>query len=209
MGPPGGERMRIIVVGATGTIGKPLADALAQRGHEVVRVARSSGDFRVDITSRESIEQLFRSVGEFDALISAAGTARFKAVDELTDEDLQFSLSSKLMGQVNLVRIGLHHIREGGSFTLTSGILGLHPIPKSAAFSLVNMGLEGFARAASLEAPRGIRVNVVSPPWVTETLDEMGEDPAGGMPAAKVALSYIESVESKRAGEVLDSRDFG
>jgi NAD(P)-dependent dehydrogenase (short-subunit alcohol dehydrogenase family) len=200
--------MRIIVVGATGTIGGPLADALAARGHEVVRVARTSGDFQADTTSRESLERLFAAAGPFDALVSAAGTARFKPVDQLTDEDLQFSLGSKLMGQVNLVRYGLPYIREGGSFTLTSGILGLNPIPGSATFSLVNLGLEGFARAAALEAPRGIRVNVVSPPWVSETLVEMGQDPAGGLPAAVVAKTYIESVESRRTGEVLDARDF-
>jgi NAD(P)-dependent dehydrogenase (short-subunit alcohol dehydrogenase family) len=198
--------MRIIVVGATGTIGKPVADALAAR-HEVVRASRH-GDFQVDTSSRESIERFFAAVGPFDALVSAAGSARFKPVQELTDEDFQFSLANKLMGQVNLVRFGLSTVREGGSFTLTSGILGPQPMPGSAAISLVNMGLEGFARATALEKPRGIRVNVVSPPWVTETLVELGWDTAPGLPAAVVAKAYVESVESTRTGEVLDSRDF-
>jgi NAD(P)-dependent dehydrogenase (short-subunit alcohol dehydrogenase family) len=199
--------MRIIVVGATGTIGKPVADALAAR-HEVVRVSRHGGDVQVDTSSRESIERFFAAVGPFDALVSAAGSARFKPVQELTDEDFQFSLANKLMGQVNLVRHGLKTVREGGSFTLTSGILGPHPMPGSAAISLVNMGLEGFARATALEKPRGIRVNVVSPPWVTETLVELGWDTSPGLPAVVVAKAYVESVESARTGEVLDARDF-
>jgi NAD(P)-dependent dehydrogenase (short-subunit alcohol dehydrogenase family) len=132
--------MRIIVTGATGTIGKPVADALAER-HEVVRVGHQSGDLRLDVASRESIERLFAAVGPFDALISASGrSARFKPLPELTDEDFQFSLANKLMGQVNLVRIGLRHVRDGGSFTLTSGVLGPSPMPGSAAISLVNMG---------------------------------------------------------------------
>ena len=201
--------MRIIVTGATGTIGKPVADALAER-HEVVRVGHSSGDFRLDVASRESIEQLYAAVGPFDALIAASGrSARFKPLEELTDEDFQFTLANKLMGQVNLVRIGLRHVRDGGSFTLTSGVLGLSPMVGSAAISLVNMGLEGFTRAAALELqPRRIRVNVVSPPWVTETLKELGWEDVPGLPAADVAKAYVESVESNRNGEVLDARAF-
>jgi NAD(P)-dependent dehydrogenase (short-subunit alcohol dehydrogenase family) len=201
--------MRIIVTGATGTIGKPVADALAAR-HEVVRVGHRRGgtDFQADVSSKESIEHLFAAVGPFDALVSVAGSARFKPVEELADEDFQFSLANKLMGQVNLVRYGLRHVRDGGSFTLTSGILGPSPMPGSAAISLVNMGLEGFARAVALEKPRGVRVNVVSPPWVTETLVELGWDTAPGLPAAVVARAYVESVESRRTGEVLDARAF-
>jgi NAD(P)-dependent dehydrogenase (short-subunit alcohol dehydrogenase family) len=202
--------MHIVVIGATGTIGKAVADALAGR-HEVVRVARQSGDLRVDISSKESIERFFEALGSFDALVSAAGEARFKPLEELSDEDFAFCLANKLMGQVNLVRAGPRHVRDGGSFTLTSGVLGLHPMRGSAAISLVNMGLEGFARAAALEASRGIRVNVVSPPWLTETLEAMGSARAGasgGLPAAAVAKAYIESVESTRTGEVLDAREF-
>jgi NAD(P)-dependent dehydrogenase (short-subunit alcohol dehydrogenase family) len=202
--------MRIVVIGATGTIGKAVVEALMGR-HEIVRVARHSGDFRVDISSKESIERLYEDVGPFDDLVSAAGEARFKPLPELTDEDYEFCLANKLMGQVNLVRTGMRHVRDGGSFTLTSGVLGLNPMVGSAAISLVNMGLEGLARAAALEAPRGIRVNVVSPPWVTETLEAMGkarEGASAGMPAAAVAKAYVESVESRRTGEILDARAF-
>ena len=200
--------MRIIVIGATGTIGKAVVEALSGR-HEVVRVGHHSGDHQVDLADKGSIERLFQAVGPFDALVSAAGQARFKPLTELSDDDFQLSLSNKLMGQVNLVRAGLAHVRDGGSFTLTSGVLAQHPMPGSGAISLVNAGLEGFTRAAALEAPRGIRVNVVSPPWVSETLEAMGQDGAGGEPAAQVALAYVESVEGKRTGEVLDARAFG
>jgi NAD(P)-dependent dehydrogenase (short-subunit alcohol dehydrogenase family) len=199
--------MRIIVVGGTGTIGKPVAEALAKR-HEVVRASRHAGDFQVDSASRESLEKFFAAVGPFDALVSAAGSARFKPLQELADEDFQFSLANKLMGQVNLVRAGLRTVRDGGSFTLTSGILGPQPMVGSAAISLVNMGLEGFARAAALEMPRGVRINVVSPPWVTETLAELKWDDVPGLPAVDVAKAYVESVEGTRNGEVLDARAF-
>jgi NAD(P)-dependent dehydrogenase (short-subunit alcohol dehydrogenase family) len=199
--------MRIIIIGAAGTIGKAVVEALAER-HEIVRVGRRSGDHQVDIASRESIERFFAEVGSFDALVSAAGDARFGPLDSLTDEDFSFSLSNKLMGQVNLVRDGLQHVRDNGSFTLTSGLLAKYPAKGSAAITLVNAGLEGFARVAALEAPRGVRVNVVSPSWVSETLVAMGRDGSGGLPASTVARAYVESVESARTGEILDVRDF-
>ena len=200
--------MKVVVVGATGTIGRAVVQALTGR-HEVIEVGKSHGAHQVDITSKESIQRLFRAVAPFDALISVTGSAAFKGLNELTDEDFQFSLSNKLMGQVNLVRLGLQHVRDNGSITLTSGVLAQEPMTGAAAISLVNAGLEGFTRGAALEAPRGIRVNVVSPPWVSETLDAMGMKGVPGMPAARVASAYVESVEGKRTGEVLDARKFG
>jgi NAD(P)-dependent dehydrogenase (short-subunit alcohol dehydrogenase family) len=199
--------MKIVVIGASGTIGQPLAAALAKR-HEVVRVAHTQGDYQADITSGASLQQLFETVAPFDAVVCAAGDARFKPLESLTDEDFAVGLTSKLMGQVNVVRTGLRYINDHGSFTLVSGILAVEPIPGSAAISLVNAALEGFARAAALELPRNIRINVVSPPWVSETLAAMGQDSSMGMPAAQVAGAYLESVEGQRTGEVLRARDF-
>jgi len=199
--------MRIIVVGATGTIGKAIVAALAGR-HEVVQVGHRGGEYQVDLADKSSIERLFESVGAFDALVVAAGQAKFGELDGLSDQDFQFSLSNKLMGQVNLVRAGLAHVNEGGSFTLTSGVLNREPIPGSAALALVNGALEGFASAAALDLPRDARINVISPPWVSETLEAMGRDGAAGLPAAQVARAYVESVEGDRTGETLDAREF-
>lgn len=199
--------MRVIVVGATGTIGKAVVKLLSQE-HEVVRVASKSGDYRVDMTNKESIEKLFQEVGPFDALISAAGVARFGPLNELSDEDFELGFHGKLMGQVNLVRIGMKYINENGSFTLTSGILSNQPMPGSASISMVNAGLEGFVRAAALEMPRGLRINVVSPPWVKETLTALGMDSSGGMPAEKVAQAYRASISGTRSGTVINARDF-
>lgn len=199
--------MRVVLVGATGTIGRAVDRALAAR-HEVVRVGHTGGDFQVDLASAESIRRLFEAVGEFDALVSAAGEARFAPLDRLSDEDFRFSLGNKLMGQVELVRLGIAHVRDGGSFTLTSGVLAAEPMPGSAAISIVNAGVEAFGRAAALELPRGVRVNVVSPPWVSETLQAMGRDPSGGMPAEKVAEAYRAAVEGDGNGQVLDARSF-
>jgi NAD(P)-dependent dehydrogenase (short-subunit alcohol dehydrogenase family) len=192
--------MRIIVIGATGTIGQAVAEALSAN-HEVVGVSRNS-NIRVDIADRASIRALFEKTGRVDAVVSAAGAARFAALAELTDDDFAFSLANKLMGQVNVIREALPHVNDGGSITITSGILGLQPSPGSGAISLVNAGLEGFARAAAIEAPRGIRVNVVSPPWIAETLRTLGRPSEGALTAAECAKNYVQSIEGTETGVV-------
>ena len=195
--------MRILLVGASGTIGSAVAAALSGR-HELILASAQKSAEQVDITDQDSIRALFSRVGRVDAVVSAAGRAAFKPLTELADEDFSLSLSNKLMGQVNLVRLGLASVNDGGSFTLTAGYLARHPIPGSGAVSLVNAGLEGFGRAAALEAPRGIRVNVVSPPWVTETLLKMGRPPETGLAAATVAQAYVSSVEGTITGQAID-----
>ena len=199
--------MKIIVIGASGTIGKAVADELAKE-HDIVRVARNSGDCKADLTNADSMRQLFETCAPFDALVSCAGAARFAPLEKLSDEDFDFSLQNKLMGQINAVRLGLDYIADNGSFTLTSGILANEPMPGSGAISLVNAGLQGFVRAAALETPRGVRINVVSPPWVSETLVKMGRDGSAGMPASQVAAAYHASIVSQRNGEVIDARNF-
>jgi NAD(P)-dependent dehydrogenase (short-subunit alcohol dehydrogenase family) len=196
--------MRILVIGPNGTIGRAIVAALSAE-HEVIGASRSGGEVNVDIREPESIRAMYAQTGKVDAVISAAGSGAWKPLDQLTDEDFAISLRYKLMGQVNVVRYGLEHVNDGGSITTTSGVLSRVPVAGGAAISLVNCGLEGFTRAAALEAPRGIRVNVVSPPWVTETLIEMGStDLSHGLPAATVAQAYVRSVTGRESGQVIE-----
>ena len=194
--------MRILVVGATGTVGRAVVDALSA-SNEVISASLRSSTVKVDIADPSSIQQMYRSVGRLDAVVCAAGQAKFAPLSQLTDADFRFCLDNKLMGQVNLVRFGFEHVKDGGSFTLTTGILAQAPMPGSAAISLVNAGLEGFIRAAALEAPRKIRVNAVSPPWVAETLQALKMDTSRGLPATIVARAYVGSVTGTDTGVTL------
>ena len=194
--------MRILIVGATGTIGRPLVAALRDR-HELVLASRQKAHEKVDISDPASIRALYKRVGKLDAVVSAAGEAKFAPLATLSDEDFAFSMRSKLMGQVNLIRYGFDSVGDGGSFTITSGTLAREPMVGGAVASLMNGALDSFTRAAALEAPRKIRVNVVSPPWVTETLIELKMDPTNGMPAVEVARAYVESIEGMQTGAVI------
>jgi NAD(P)-dependent dehydrogenase (short-subunit alcohol dehydrogenase family) len=194
--------MRILLVGASGTIGQAIVAALRPR-HEVIEASRHQSPEHVDLGDEDSIRFLYHRLGRVDAVVIAAGGAPYKPLGDLTYGDFLTGFRSKLMGQVNMVRVGINAVTDGGSFTLTSGRLAHEPAPGSSVVSLVNAGVEAFARAAALELPRGLRINVVSPPWVSETLKTMGRDPSSGVPAAVVAGSYVASVEGKRTGEII------
>jgi len=190
--------MRILVIGASGTIGKAVADALATK-HEVVRASRH-GEVRVDIVDPKSIQHMYARVGALDAVVSCAGDAVFGRLEKLTDADFDSSLGNKLMGQVNVVRFGVGAVRDGGSFTLTAGIFAQKPWPGVPALALVNGALESFARAAALDLPRGIRINVVSPPFIKETAEKMGFQ--APMTAAENAKWYVGLVEGTESGKI-------
>lgn len=200
--------MKIIVIGATGTIGSEVVKALTASKHQVIGASRK-GEVKVDIEDAASIEKLLASHQDVDAVVSCAGDGAFKPLTELTDADFALSLRSKLMGQVNVARLAAKHIKEKGSVTLTTGILAMMPMPGSAAVSLVNAGLEGFVRAAGFEAPRGIRFNAVSPPWIKETMVKYGMDPTPGLSAADSAKAYVAAVEGSQQGKIIDAAKLG
>ena len=195
--------MKIILVGASGTIGQAVERELAER-HEVIRVGRSSGDYQVDIRDVASIRQLFQAIGTFDALVAATGSVHFGALAQMQAEQFAVGLNDKLMGQVNLLLIGREFINDGGSFTFTSGVLSDDPIVAGTSASMVNGALNSFVKAAAIELPRGVRVNIVSPTVLVEAMDSYGPFFRGfkPVPAVDVALAYAKSVEGKQTGQI-------
>lgn len=195
--------MKILLVDARGTVGRGVAAELGQR-HEVIAAGRRGADVTLDLADPGSIEAALQRLGPLDAIVSAAGQVGWAPLLELTAVDWAFSVANKLMGQVNLALVGQRFLRDGGSITLTSGVLFDQPVPHGAAASLANGGIEAFVRAAAIELPRGIRINAVSPGVLQESMDDLGPFFRGfePVPAARVALGYSRSVEGADTGKV-------
>jgi NAD(P)-dependent dehydrogenase (short-subunit alcohol dehydrogenase family) len=196
--------MKIIVIGASGTIGRRIWETLTKK-HEIVRASRTGEDVEVDITSAESIERMYKSVADIDGVICAAGGAKFGTFRELSEDDFYIGIRSKMMGQVNLVRIGQNYVNDGASFTLTTGILAEEPVVGSSALALVNGAVNSFAIAAALELPRGLRVNVVCPTVVEDSAEAYGDIFAGFDPAPmdRVVNAYIRCIMGQFTGRVV------
>ncbi|MBB1634503.1 short chain dehydrogenase [Cupriavidus sp. UME77] len=195
--------MKIVVIGASGTLGQAVVQNLSAR-HDVVRVGKSRGEHRVDLTRPESVQALFDATGRVDAIVATTGSLFFGPLAQMRAEDFEIGLQDKLLGQVRLALVGQHFLNDGGSITLTSGIVGSEPIRMGANAGSVNAALEGFVRSAAPELERGLRINVVSPTVVQESWPAYGEFFPGfePVPAARVALAFQRSVEGPRSGHV-------
>lgn len=194
--------MKIIVVGASGTIGQAVVEELGKK-HDIIRAGRNGIDVKVDMTSVESIKKMYSQVGKVDAVISAAGGAHYAPVSELTPELNEIGINYKLKGQINLVLLGMDYVNDHGSFTLTTGILMDDPIPQAASAAMANGGVKAFVKAAAIEMPRGIRINCVSPTVIQESFHKFADMFPGfkPVPASRVALAYKKSVEGAQTGQ--------
>ncbi len=197
--------MKILVIGASGTVGRAVVDELSQHGaHEIIRAGRTHGDIQVDLTSDESVAAMFSSVGKVDAIVATTGNLFFGPLTRMTTQDFSVGLQDKLLGQVRLALLGQHALNAGGSITLTSGIVGDEPIAQGVNATTVNAALEGFVKAAACELANGQRINIVSPTLLTESEEAYGPFFPGfeSVPAARVALAYRRSIEGVQTGRV-------
>lgn len=196
--------MKIIIVGASGTIGKRIVESLRNE-HEIISVGSKSGDIHADISSVESIENLFRQTGSFDALICAAGNAYFGPWNTMADNEFRVGINHKLMGQINLVLIGQRYISANGSFTLTSGLLSSNPVPAGSNASTVNGAVNSFVIASANELADGIRINAVSPGLVEDSTDYYAYFP-GFVPVTmqRVVAGYQQSLLGSVTGKIIE-----
>lgn len=193
--------MKILVIGASGRLGTAAASALKER-HEIIEASRK-GDVQVDLTDTVSIEAMFEQVGTVDAVIACTGSVPFKPLADLSGDDFRDGIADKVLGQVNLVRVGTPYLNDGGSFTLTTGVLAREPISTGVVASLANGALESFVMAAAAELPRGLRVNAVSPSVLEEAKNYHSYFPGfSRIPAEEVGQAYVKSVEGIQTGRV-------
>ena len=195
--------MKVIVIGATGTIGSAVVEQLGRR-HDIVGVGTRGGQHQADITDIAQVRSLFARVGKVDAVVVAAGALHVGPFHELTPEHFHVGLNSKLMGQVNVALVARDHLNDGGSITLTSGVDTDHPIRGAVAASTANAAVVGFVRGAAIELPRGLRINVVSPTVLQESMPVFGPLFIGFEPVAgrRAALAYARSVDGAQTGQV-------
>jgi NAD(P)-dependent dehydrogenase (short-subunit alcohol dehydrogenase family) len=196
--------MRILIIGGNGIIGKHLTNHL-KKDHKVIVGGRHSGDVRVDISDSASILAMYKSLGKLEAVVCAAGEAKWDYFEKLSEEDYYIGLRSKLMGQVNLVRLGVEYVDKKGSFTLTTGILADDPVLMTTSAAMVNGGIHSFVKAAALEMPKQQRINVVSSGLVEDAVDKYesyfpGHNP---VPMTKVVNAYLRSILGKTNGTII------
>jgi len=191
--------MTIIIVGASGRIGKEIDKALSA-SHEIIRVGAHSGDVQCDYTDTQSIRDMFETIGGFDSLISVVGgDSSFRAFSDLDDEDYRYGFERKVLGQVRPLKLGGNSVRDNGSFVFTSGFLSHYPNPSSIATGPLNAAVDTFVRNTASLLPRGIRINVVSPAPIVEP----GQEGKGLVTAAETAKLYVEAVEGNMTGQIL------
>ncbi|WP_347840897.1 short chain dehydrogenase [uncultured Draconibacterium sp.] len=196
--------MKIVVIGGHGTIGSCVSKHLKIK-HEVITASRTNGDVHVDMESAESIKNMFEKIGKVDAIVNCAGATKWGPFAELTEEDFYVGLRGKLMGQVNIVRIGKNYLNKGGSITLTTGILAEDPVFGATNSAMANNAIHGFVRAVSQEHANEFRLNVVAPGLVEDSAERLGAAFPGHtpVPMQKVAKGYERSVEGLRTGEII------
>ena len=205
---PNSPRLRILVIGASGALGRAVTAELGAR-HDIVSAGSKSGDIRIDMTDPESIVAGLKAAGPLDAVACAAGKVKFGPLASFApalaaESAFGVGIADKLMGQINLTLAARDILRDGGSITLVSGILADSPIATGAAGSMVNGALEAFARAAAIEMPRGLRINVVSPSVFEESMSTYGAYFRGiePVPVARAALAFSRSIEGLQTGQV-------
>ncbi len=195
--------MKIIIVVAAGAVGKTAVDALSGR-HEVVRVGRTSGDVQMDIEDIDSIRAMYQKIGKVDAVVSAVGHVHFGPVHEMTSEQFMTGIHRKTLPQVNLVLEGFDYVNDGGSFTVTSGVLNRDPIRGGSCAAAANGALDGFVRGAAVDMPRGIRINAVSPEVLESCRVKYDGFFHGHVHVSNeaVGLAYSKAVEGCLSGQV-------
>lgn len=196
--------MRILLIGASGTIGRRLSPVLEAK-HEIIQAGRNSGDVRVDITSEESIRQLFHTVKNVDACICVAASGPLDNFATLTGKQLLEDFRGKLFGQINVVLIGQHHLNDNGCFTLTSGIFADIPYKGVTGGGVISGALHSFVLSASIELPKNIRINVVSPSMVEDSAKDFGYLFPGlqAVSMGKIVDAYVKTVEESINGQIV------
>lgn len=198
---------KVVVVGGSSGIGLATAELAKKEGAEVVIASRNAERLKAvadkggstaipaDVTSDESVANLFRKCGPVDHVVVTAAQLRTGPFKTVSMDDVRATMESKFWGAWRIARAA--EIRAGGSLTLVTGFLSVRPRPNAAIVGAVNGALESLTRSLALElAP--VRVNAVSPGVIDTPIRsampeaarrEMLEKTAAALPVGRVGVS--------------------
>ena len=199
--------MKILVIGGTGIVGSGIVSLLKQE-HDVISIGRTSGDYQVDLEDRVSVKQLFEDHKHIDGIISTTGNGTMAPFTELSEEDINLAINSKLKANINLLQEGIKHVNKNGFIIVTSGVASQHPIAGGSSLSMACAGLEGLVRATGVEQTNGIRINAVSPAFVKETMELFGMDSTHGISSADTAKVFKHVIESDLHGSIVSVLEY-
>lgn len=181
---------RVLVVGGSSGLGRASAAAFAASGARVTIASRSRSKLdaaaraigagaetaELDVTDDAAVDAFFAQPGEpWDHVVVTAAQAPSGPARTLPLADAYAAMNSKFWGAYRVARVA--RIRDGGSLTLVSGVLGLRPRGTSVLQGAINAALDSLARGLALElAP--VRVNSVSPGMIDTPLWERLSDDA-------------------------------
>ncbi|TKX55064.1 SDR family oxidoreductase [Halorubrum sp. SP3] len=189
-----------VITGASSGIGEATAHALAERGANLVLVARrrealesvaedvrseygveavvADGDVRETATSAAAVETAVESFGGLDVAVVNAGLARGSDVASMTDEEYFAMQETNVDGAFFLTREALPHLKEsGGTLVAVGSFAGEFPRPFNPVYAATKWWIRGFAHSVAAQAgDDGVAVSVVNPSEVrTEFGSEDGE----------------------------------
>lgn len=198
---------KVVVVGGSSGIGYAAAELAKGEGADVMIASRNAEKLKAaadklgvkgiaaDVTSDDSVAELFRACGPVDHVVVTAAQLRTGPFKTVAMDDVRATMEGKFWGAWRVARAA--RIRQGGSLTLVSGFLSVRPRPNSAIVSAANGALESLTRALALElAP--VRVNCVSPGIIDTPIraampeaarKEMLEKTAAALPVKRVGLA--------------------
>jgi len=198
--------MKILVVGGTGTIGQAVVDLL-RKEHEVIAVGKNRGDYQIDIEDKTSIEKMFQDYKDVDGVIAITGMANVAPLNKLSDTDFDLAINNKLKGQINLIRLAMNQINTNGFMIITTGIAAVKPFLGGSSISMACAGLEGFVKAVDFESERNIRINVIRPAMVTESMEILNFKVPNSVSAVDTARVYKAVTELEESGAMINVHD--
>ncbi|NET74184.1 MAG: SDR family oxidoreductase [Sphaerospermopsis sp. SIO1G2] len=203
------SNQKIVIIGGSSGMGLATAKAVVKSGGNVIIASRSSAKlqaaeeeigervstYSLDITKETEVQQLFTTIGTFDALVTTAAEGSMGAFLELEITQARQLLKSKFWGQYYAAKYGAAKLNPSGSITFFSGYAAQKPVANLSAMAAANGAIEALARSLAVELSP-IRVNVVSPGLVATPV-------YAGMPAEQRQnyFNYVaNSLPTKQIG---------